>query len=89
MNGSFNNSLGMAARNIPRGNTPQRRNIQKLMGQNDDQISEIDMNSDARSMHSAQLGRLPMKKNNLMGTGNNFDSLGNRSLHEQGWGNAS
>ena len=89
MNGSFNNSLGMAQRNIPRGNTPQRRNIQKLIGQNaDDQISEIDMNSDARSMHSAQLGRLPMKKNNLMGTGNNFESIGNRSNYDKGWGNS-
>ena len=55
-NGAYNNdaSLMFQQRNaMPRGNTPQRRNIQKLMGKNDDQISEIDMNSDTRSMQSA------------------------------------
>ena len=65
------------------------------MAKNDDQISEIDMNSDARSMHSAQLGhaKLPLKKhNNLMGTGNEFYQSNNRfnsSLNEVGWGGAS
>ena len=71
---------------IPRGNTPQRRNIKQLAG---DQISEIDMNSDARSMQSAQMGyqKLPLKQNNLMGTGNDFAQQNkfNSSLNEKGW----
>ena len=75
---------------VARGNTPQRRQIQQLMGgnnrQNDDQISEIDINSDTRSMYSHT--KLPLKQNNLMGTGNDFHNKMNSSLNEQKWGGA-
>ena len=58
------------------------------MARQDDQISEIDINSDARSMHSNHYGQIPLKQNNLMGTGNDFAAAHkfNSSLNEKGWG---
>ena len=53
------------------------------------------MNSDTRSIHSVQMGhaKLPLRQNNLMGTGNDFAGAAagqhhkfNSSMNEGAWG---